>query len=109
VRVIGKYLATHTDEMLAEWGMTLVNIEGIPDDAAHDARARLARERLLEPLKACEGDWARFGQAVQDDPRASQLVERTFVRLNRTFEIIFGGKTRLDFVHLPAQLERAVI
>ncbi len=108
VRTIGKYLSKHTDDMLAEWGMTIVNIEGIADDAKHDARARLARERLQKPLRACAADWARFGQAVDDDPAASELVGHTAERLNRTFEIIFGNKVHFDFAHLPEQLERAI-
>ncbi len=108
VRTIGKYLAKHVDDMLAEWGMTIVNIEGIADDAQHDARARLARDRLAQPLRACANDWARFGSAVENDPAASALVSHTAERLNRTLEILLGNKTRFDFAHLPEQLANAI-
>lgn len=108
VRTIGKYLAKHVDDMLAEWGMTIVNIEGIADDAKHDDRARLARDRLSEPLRACSNDWARFGQAVENDPAASELVGHTAERLNRTLEILFGNRAHFDFAHLPEQLSRAI-
>ncbi|MGE5182949.1 MAG: hypothetical protein ACM31C_12840 [Acidobacteriota bacterium] len=108
VRAIGNYLARHADDMLGEWGGTLVTIEKIGDDGKHDARARLARERLQKPLKACEADWARFGQAVQDSPEASELVGHAAERLNRTLEILFGARAHFDFAHLPEQLERAI-
>lgn len=108
VRAMGKYLQRHTDDMLAEWGMTIVTIESIGNDDKHDARARTARDRLQQPLRACAADWARFGQAVENDPAASELVGHTAERLNRTLEILFGGRAHFDFAHLPDQISRAI-
>lgn len=108
VRKLGRYLDKHAGDLLGEWGKTLAAIERIPDDRRHDERARLARKRLSKPLRACERDWERFGNAVENDPAASRLVENFSTRLNRTFEIIFSGSPRLDFVHLPQQLEALI-
>lgn len=107
VRKLGGYLAKHTGDLLGDWGATLAAIERIPDDAKHDARARLARDRLRKPLRACERDWMRFGNAVENNPEASALVERFSIRLNRTFEIIFSGM-QLELRELPVQLERVL-
>src|SRR5690606_7033070 len=108
VRKLGGYLAKHTGDMLGDWGATLAAIERIPDDATHDARARLARDRLAKPLRACERDWQRFGEAVESNREASALVERFSIRLNRTFEIIFSGAARLDLLALPVRLEHEI-
>jgi hypothetical protein len=108
VRAIGKYLLKHTDEMFGEWGGTLVEIEKIKDDDKHDARARVARDRLVEPLRACEDDWLRFAEAVDSDPAATELLMTAAERLNRTIEIIIGGGAHLDWKHLPKQLENAI-
>ena len=70
-------------------------------------RARLARDRIRKPLRACERDWIRFGNAVEANPEATALVERFSLRLNRTIEIIFSG-AKLDLIEMPAQLSRAL-
>jgi hypothetical protein len=107
VRTLGHYLGDHIDDVLSDWGATIATIEKIPDDKAHDDRARLARERLLEPLHGCERDWNRFFQAVEADPKASELVQHAVERLGRTFEIIFQG-AKLDLRDLPRELGHAV-
>lgn len=103
VRQIGRYLDRHTGDLLGEWGDTLAAIERIPDDGKHDDRARLARDRIRRPLLACQRDWMRFGQAVENDPAAKAMVERFSERLSRTFEIIGSGVTLRD---LPRALDR---
>jgi len=105
VRKLGHYLDKHAGDLLGDWGQTLAAIERIGDDRRHDDRARLARNRLTKPLRACERDWSRFGEAVENDPEAARLVENFGARLNRTFEIIFSGGPRFDLLHLPEQLE----
>jgi hypothetical protein len=103
VRKLGRYLGKHADDILGDFGATLALIERIDDDRKHDDRARLARDRIRKPVRACERDWMRFGEAVEADPKASALVDRFARRINRTFEIIFSS-TELDLKTLPAQL-----
>lgn len=104
VRKLGRYMGSHTDDMLAALGGTIQTIERIADDEDHDARARLARDRFAKPLRACERDWMRFIEAVDADPAANALIEHTSKRLERTLNIIFKGAT-LDLRTLPHQLE----
>lgn len=107
VRKLGRYMAKHTGELLGDFGSTIAAIERIPDDARHDDRARLARDRLRKPLRACERDWARFGEAIEANPEASAMMERFSVRLNRTFEILFSGMA-FDLKSLPMQIDAAL-
>jgi hypothetical protein len=108
VKKLGHYLGKHAGDLFGDWGSTLAAIERIGDDRKHDDRARLARDRIRRPLRACQTDWARFGQAVDSDPKASALVERFSIRLNRTFEIIFSGTEAVDLRSFPLRLERAL-
>jgi len=110
VRKLGHYLDKNVEHLLGDWGAMFATIERIPDDGKHDERARVARDRLQKPLKACEATWQRFGEAVQADPEAAALVQRFSVRLNRTFEILFKGAQLdlTDFAHLPQQLEHVL-
>jgi len=105
VRQLGRYLGSHTEDILAAFGATFQVIETIPDDSKHDERARIARDRIQRPLRACEQDWQRFGEAIEASPEASELVQHAMDRLGRSFEIIFNG-TAIDFRDLPAQLGR---
>ncbi len=105
LRRLGAYLNEHTGDLLGEWGDTIATIERIPDDAKHDARARLARDRIRKPVLACQSDWARFGQAVENDPAAKAMLEHFMERLSRTFEIIGSGWSLHD---LPSELEPAI-
>jgi hypothetical protein len=104
VRELGRYLDRNARDMFGDFGDMLATIERIPDDAKHDRRAEKARKRLLEPIVACGRDWNRFGDAVADDPKAVELLERFNERLGRTFEIIFGSGRSFDLLHLPQQL-----
>ncbi|HEU4611087.1 MAG TPA: hypothetical protein VFS15_03380 [Kofleriaceae bacterium] len=105
LRRLGAYLDKHTGDMLGEWGDTLAAIERIPDDARHDDRARLARDRIRKPVLACAGDWNRFFNAVEADPAAKALFEHFAERLGRTLEIIGSGGTLRD---LPGALDQAI-
>jgi hypothetical protein len=107
VRKLGGYLDKHTGDMFGEWGSTLAAIERITNDDKHDDRARLARDRIGKPLVRCERDWMRFFEAVEADPKASELVDDFAIRLNRTLEIIFSS-AEFDLRRLPAQLGRVV-
>lgn len=106
VIAMGRYMLKHTDDMLGELGGTIATIEAIKDDDKHDKRAEVARDRLRAPLRACEADWMRFAEAVDGDPKASEMVMNAAERLNRTLEIILSSK--VDFRHLPQQLEAAI-
>ena len=107
VRKLGHYLDKHAGHLFGEWGELLATIERIPDDNKHDKRAELARARIAKPLRACERDWERFANAVEQDPKAAELVNRFGERLGRTFEIIFSG-AHVDLKQLPLQLQRAL-
>jgi hypothetical protein len=106
VRKLGRYMGSHTDDILGELGGTVQLIERISDDEEHDARAYVARERIQKPLRSCAGDWNRFRDAVESDPAAAALVDRAIDRLGRTFEIIFSGSS-VNLRSLPEQLEHA--
>jgi hypothetical protein len=103
VRQLGRYLDKHTGDLLGEWGDTIATIERIPDDAKHDERARVARDRLRK--QACPREWQEFAEAVENDPASRALVDRFAERLSRTFEIIGSGWTLHD---LPSQLDRVI-
>jgi hypothetical protein len=98
VHKLGAYMAKHTGDIFGDWGSMLATIERIPDDDKHDARARVARDRIRKPLIACQNDWMRFGNAVDSNPEASALMERFNERLSRTFEIIFSGMPAGDLL-----------
>ena len=107
VKALGRYMVKHGGDLLENFGNTIAVIERIADDEAHDERARMARDRIQGPLRACERDWQRFGQAIDRDPEAAAMMERAMMRLNRTLEILFGGK-RVTLDGLPRQLEQLV-
>jgi len=106
VRQLGRYLGKHVDDIFGDWGATFATIEKIKDDDKHDQRARVARDRIRAPLRACERDWIRFGEAVENDAAASELVAEFSERLNRTLEIIFSTRGHFEFRNLPAELEQ---
>jgi hypothetical protein len=108
VRSIGAYLVAHAGDMLKNFGDTVAAIERIADDEAHDERALVARERLLEPLVACGDTWERFAEAVAGDERASVLVENASERLGRTLAIILDGDPSGSLRELPSRLSRAI-
>ncbi|HEY5950015.1 MAG TPA: hypothetical protein VIV40_31185 [Kofleriaceae bacterium] len=107
VRELGRYMDKHTGEMLGDFGEMIATIERIKDDDKHDRRAEKARDRLHKPLIACARDWNRFGEAISEDPKAMELLERFNERLSRTFEIIFGADG-FDLMQLPKQLEQSL-
>jgi hypothetical protein len=89
-----RYYGDHGPDMLHAFGATLVTIERIEDDGAHDKRARVARDRIQRPLAECEETWQEFANAVEADPEASAILERGVTRLGRTLEILFGEQGR---------------
>ncbi len=104
VRKLGHYMAKHTGDIFADFGNTLAVIEKITNDEKHDARARLARDRIRKPLILCARDWSRFSDAIEASPEATELIVEFNVRFNRTIEILFGQDTKVDLRGLPAQL-----
>jgi hypothetical protein len=106
VKKLGTYLDKHAGDILGAWGDTLATIERIPDDKKHDARARLARDRLHGSVGRCAPEWIAFITAVDNDPEASAMVERFTERLARTLEIIGGNSADLRL--LPLSVDRAV-
>ena len=90
-----RYYGDHGPDMLEAFGSTLVTIERIDNDDAHDKRARLARERIQRPLIECQETWQKFADAVERDPEASAALERGMTRLGRTLEILFGEEGRV--------------
>jgi hypothetical protein len=107
VRDLGRYLGKHLGDMYGEFGGTLQLIENVRDDAAHDDRARLARERWVRPWQSCGRDWMRFWEAVDRDPVASELVERANERFQRTIEILFGNDD-VKLRDLPLRLRELI-
>ncbi len=103
VRKLGHYMVKHTGDLMADWGNTFAVIEKITDDTKHDARARLARDRIRKPVILCARDWARFHEAVEASPEATALIVDFNVRFNRTIEIIFGQDAKVDLLDLPAR------
>ena len=105
VRELGRYMDKHARDIFGDFGDMLATIERIPDDEKHDRRAEKARDRLSKPIMACARDWNRFGEAISEDPKAIELLERFNERLGRTFEIIFGeGGQRFDVLQMPQRL-----
>ena len=90
VKSLFHFLGQNSASMMKEFGDTLVVIERIADDDAHDKRARKAGERIRKPLIKCERDLQRFFAAVESNPEASRLMERGSERLGRTLELMFG-------------------
>jgi hypothetical protein len=91
VKKLGRYLGRHLDDILGDFGSTIVTIEKISDDKKHDERARLARDRMQAPWIACQSEWQRFWTAVDSDPEAAELANHAAERVSRTFEIIFSS------------------
>jgi hypothetical protein len=87
-----RYLGDHGPDMLHDLGATVVLIERIDDDAAHDRRAREAHLRLRERVERCEEGWERFARAVENDPAARAAVDRNSERLVRTLQILLGAE-----------------
>ena len=91
VRELGRYFSSHLGDLTGALGDTVAMIESIPDDARHDKRAKEAREVMFRPLRACQSELLEFGQAVSEDERASELMNRAGERLGRTLDIILGS------------------
>jgi hypothetical protein len=102
VTKLGNFFADHTGDMLGEFGDTIVLIEKVPGDQAHDDRARLARKRIVDGF-SCDQDWYEFWQAIEEDPEAADKVSRFEARYQRTIEIIFGDDN-MTLRDLPARI-----
>jgi len=92
VRQLGRYLTKNTGAMLANLGDTITLIERISDDAKHDQRAYVARDRIWRPWMDCADDWESFADAIENSEEASAILSYTLDRLDRTLGIIFSGK-----------------
>ncbi len=89
VKSLFHFMGHHSSSMMKEFGDTLILIERIADDEAHDQRAREAGKRIQKPFKGCERDLERFVLAIENDEEASALMQRGSERLGRTLELIF--------------------
>jgi hypothetical protein len=105
VRHLGRYLGNHLDDILGAWGGTIAAIERVEDDTKHDDRARLARARIIAPLRACRQDLERFADAVENDGEALDLIDHASERLSRTLDILTGAETRDLLRQLEQRLE----
>ena len=105
VKKLGSYLGDHLGDITGEFGETIAMIEKIRDDQKHDARARVARDRILGSVISCAEDWSSFAQAVEEDPEARALVDHASERLSRTLDILLGGDS---VKKLPAKLEHQI-
>ena len=85
------YLGAHAPDMLEQTGAMFVEIERIPDDHAHDERARLAARRLHPVLQRCEKPLNDFFRAVEADPEANEIFTRGMDRFSRTLAILSGA------------------
>lgn len=103
VRRLFAYLGKNSPAMMKEFGDTLVLIERIDDERAHDRRARLAGKRIRRPMERCERDMTRFFEAVENSREASALLNRGAERFGRTLELMFGGAEGMG---LPGSLPR---
>lgn len=101
VQKLFSYYGQNTPDMFKEWGELLVTIERIKDDKAHDERARVAGRRLHQASVRCERTFERFGLAIENDPKASKLLERGANRLGRTLELILSGGAASSLSFLP--------
>ena len=102
VKKLGRYMARHLDDILGDFGATIITIEKIKDDEKHDERAELARDRMQQPWIDCSRKWERFWTAVDEDPEASELVTNAMDRFQRTLDIIFSSKDgKVDMRSLP--------
>lgn len=108
VRSIGAYLVAHAGDMLKNFGDTIALIERIDDDKAHDERARVARDRLVRPIVACQDTWEQFALAVAEDEEALSLVVRASDRLARTLAIILPSTPSRSLREVPSQVRRAI-
>jgi hypothetical protein len=103
VKKLGRYFAKNLGNITGAFGNTIAAIERIPSDDKHDARARLARDRIHAPVIMCAGDWNRFAEAVMGDPEAAAMVERAGNRLSRTLDILLGKRV-FNLRELPTRL-----
>ena len=90
VRVLGAYLGKHAGHMLKDFADTLAMIERIDNEDKHDDRARKTRDRWVEA--SCPEDWMDFVDAIEQDEKASALLEYRIERISRTLEIILNGQ-----------------
>jgi hypothetical protein len=105
VKKLGAYLGDHLGDITGEFGETIAMIEKIRDDAKHDERARVARDRILGSVIECAGDWSDFADAVESDPKALELTRQASERVSRTLDILLGGDS---LKLLPAKLEHSI-
>jgi hypothetical protein len=105
VQKLGVYLGKHLGDITGDFGDTIAMIERISNDDKHDARARVARDRILHSVLSCQDHWMEFAQAVEDNPEASKLVNRAGERFSRTIDILLGGDS---LKLIPAKLEHQI-
>jgi len=105
VQKLGGYLGKHLGDITGDFGDTIAMIERISNDDKHDARARVARDRILHSVLDCQDHWMEFAQAVEDNPEAVKLVNRAGERFSRTLDILLGADS---LKLIPEKLEHEI-
>jgi hypothetical protein len=103
VTALGAYLGDHAGDMYKSVIDTVSLVVQITDEKKHDRRAELARERWGKTVGACAADWMEFAEAVENDPIATERIEKFQKRLERTIDQLFGGGALRD---LPSAFQR---
>ena len=103
VTALGGYLADHAGDMYKHVVDTVALVSQITDDDKLEKRGELARKRWGAAVEGCYQDWMDFADAVENDPKAVDRIERFQQRLERTVDVIFSGTPLRD---LPAAFER---
>ena len=103
VTALGAYAADHAGDMYKHLIDTVAMLVQIPDEKKHDRRAEQARDRWNKTFAGCAEDWFEFADAVENDPIATERLQRFEKRLQHTLDVLFQGGTLRD---LPGALQR---
>ena len=103
VTALGGYLADHAGDMYKHVVDTVALLVQITDDKKHDARAEKAKKLWGRTVESCASDWMEFADAVENDPIATDRLEKFQQRLERSIDAIFSGQPLRD---LPPAFQR---
>ena len=92
VTALGGYLGDHAGDMYKHIVDTVAMLVQITDEKKHDARADKAKRLWSRTVESCATDWMEFADAVENDPMATERLERFQERLDRTIDYLFSGQ-----------------